>query len=469
MQAYKKDQGDEDGAAGVRAIAGEGSAIVSRRIAIVGGGMSGLTAAWRLSRAGHRITVFEALDRPGGRTRSVRQDGFVFDVGAITMLPTYRNTVALATELGLTDHLHRVTPVIGVPRDGTIHRLDLARPIRSLLSTRLVSTSTKLRLLRLALPLARAWGKARFDTLAPLAGFDDVTVGDAVRRLCGAEAATFVAGPVIRGNTLNSIDCAPFGELLWMLRQYAAPHLFGFDQGINGLAEALAGRLPVRYETPVARVERHDRGVTIHGDGDAVLGQFDGCVIAQPPSGVLALAPRLSAGQRAFLAGLRPLRSLSLHVGLSGVLDRTETFILPPVSEAPMLTTIVLDHLKAPGRAPPGKGVVSFFMSDDWYEDNAGRSDDALRRDILAMAEPFIGRIEPMVESFVVSRWDYAVIKSDVGLYRRIAAFERGMDASDHVQLAGDFLSMGIEAAVISGETAAARLAARFTREAAVS
>ena len=439
--------------------------MVKARIAIIGAGVSGLSCAWRLRAAGHDVTIFEKSDHVGGRTRSIRQDGFIFDVGAITMLPTYRNTVALAAELGIEQHLHKVTPIIGIPRNGTIHHIDLARPVASILATKLVSTRTKLRLLNLAGPLRRAWRRARFDTLGPLAEFDDETVGDFVRRRCGTEAADYVAGPVIRGNTLSSIECAPYGELLWMLCQYAAPHLFGFDRGINFLAETLGERLPVTFGAEIGKVEPHNGRVTVHGKRNGNFAeQFDACVVAQTPAGVLALAPCLTKRQRHFLDSIRPLKSLSLHVGLRHAPPQTETFILPPMTEAPMLTTIVLDHLKAPGRAPDGKGVMSFFMSDDWYDANSGRPDGDIRDAILAMARPFVGDLRSEIESFVVSRWDYAVIKSELGLYHRIRDYEADIDPSDIVQVAGDFCSMGIEAAVVSGQASAARLIQRFAQ-----
>ena len=64
-------------------------------VAIVGAGLTGLTAAWRLQNAGLRVKLFEKSQAVGGRTMSIRQHGFVFDTGAITMLPTYAKTVAL--------------------------------------------------------------------------------------------------------------------------------------------------------------------------------------------------------------------------------------------------------------------------------------------------------------------------------------------------------------------------------------
>jgi protoporphyrinogen/coproporphyrinogen III oxidase len=439
----------------------------STRIAVVGAGLTGLTAAWRLRDAGHQVKVYEKTQEVGGRTRTVRKDGFVFDVGAITMLPTYTRSCALIEELGISSHLHRITPVIGIPRGDRVHRIDLARPLRSLLEMKLISTGAKLRALKLIPALIRTWRLVNYQSMSTLVEWDHESIADNVRRELGEEILEYVVGPIIRGNTLNSVECAPAGELLWMLRQYAAPYVFGFDNGINFLAESLGTRLPVEFGTEVLALDERPDGVTINGLGPA--GQFnehfDACVLALPPKMLLPLAPHLSSRQRAFLESIVPLPSVNIHVGLRKPPAATETFILPPHSEHPTLTTIVMDHLKAPGRAPAGKGVVSFFLSDTWSAKNFQRPERELLEEVLAMAERFVGDLRPDVETFVVQRWPYAITKSGVGLYRRIRDYEADLDLTSRVQIGGDFLSMGMEAAVGSGTDAAVRLHELLTRQ----
>lgn len=437
-----------------------------QRIAVVGGGLTGLTAAWRLQSAGFDVKVFEKDGFVGGRTRSIRKDGFIFDVGAITMLPTYTRTCALIEELGITAHLSRVSPVIGIPRGGRIHPLDLSQPLRSLLGTSLLSGGAKFRLLKLLPTLIRAWPKATYETLSTLIEWDHESIADYVRREFGEEILEYIAGPIIRGNTLNSTECAPAGELLWMLRQYAAPHLFGFDSGINFLAESLGARLPVQLGSTIVSIEQHGGEVLVRGivAGAPFTDSFEAVVLALPPKALLPLAPALSPRQRHFLESLVPLRSVNLHVGLRRRPAMTETFILPPRSEQPVLTTIVMDHLKAPGRCAPEKGVVSFFLSDDWSSQHYEAPERQIVGEILAMARPFVGDLTPDVESYVLQRWPYATIKSCVGLYGRMAEYEADLDTGGCVQIGGDFLSLGMEAAVSSGTAAAGRLVKHFGR-----
>jgi hypothetical protein len=116
-------------------------------------------------------------------------------------------------------------------------------------------------------------------------------------------------------------------------------------------------------------------------------------VLALPPKPLQALAPNLPPDQRHFLEGIKPLPSINLELGLSRWPAISETFILPPRSEQADLTTIVMDHLKALGRAPVGKGVVSLFCRDDWAAAHLHSPDRQIFDSILEMAQPFVGNL----------------------------------------------------------------------------
>ncbi|GJN27211.1 hypothetical protein PR202_gb15210 [Eleusine coracana subsp. coracana] len=58
----------------------------ARSVAVVGAGVSGLAAAYRLRKSGVNVTVFEAGDRAGGKIRSNSEGGFLWDEGANTMV-----------------------------------------------------------------------------------------------------------------------------------------------------------------------------------------------------------------------------------------------------------------------------------------------------------------------------------------------------------------------------------------------
>ena len=63
---------------------------MSKRVAIIGGGISGLTTAYLWKRKGFQVTVFEASDRLGGNIQTVSRDGYTFEEGPNSLLRSPR-------------------------------------------------------------------------------------------------------------------------------------------------------------------------------------------------------------------------------------------------------------------------------------------------------------------------------------------------------------------------------------------
>jgi oxygen-dependent protoporphyrinogen oxidase len=97
-----------------------------RRVAVVGAGISGLAAAWRLAAGPQavQVTVLESGGQVGGKLRLGEVGGLVVDVGAEAMLARRPEAVGLVREIGLGEALvHPATTAAGVVRDGTVRPL----------------------------------------------------------------------------------------------------------------------------------------------------------------------------------------------------------------------------------------------------------------------------------------------------------------------------------------------------------
>lgn len=93
------------GAAALPLSVGTANAATAPRIVVVGGGLAGLTCAYRLQQAGHRATVYEAADRLGGRCWTLRgafADGQMVERGGELIDQSHAEIRQLAQELGLT-------------------------------------------------------------------------------------------------------------------------------------------------------------------------------------------------------------------------------------------------------------------------------------------------------------------------------------------------------------------------------
>jgi protoporphyrinogen oxidase len=75
-------------------------------IAVIGGGMMGMTTAYRLSQQGHQVTVFESSDQLGGLTTHHDYGSFVWDRFYHVILPSDQALIELIREIGLGDRLH---------------------------------------------------------------------------------------------------------------------------------------------------------------------------------------------------------------------------------------------------------------------------------------------------------------------------------------------------------------------------
>jgi squalene-associated FAD-dependent desaturase len=91
-----------------------------KRLAVIGGGWSGLAAAMHGAQAGHEITLFEMAPQLGGRAREVDVDGHTLDNGQHILIGAYRDTLALLKQVGVDEAAAFVrTPLRLMAPDGT--------------------------------------------------------------------------------------------------------------------------------------------------------------------------------------------------------------------------------------------------------------------------------------------------------------------------------------------------------------
>ena len=75
--------------------------MTNKKVIVVGAGMAGLAAAFRLRQAGTDVTVLESSDRVGGRVGTDSRDGYKSSAARSLITSTYRNALGLVKELGL--------------------------------------------------------------------------------------------------------------------------------------------------------------------------------------------------------------------------------------------------------------------------------------------------------------------------------------------------------------------------------
>lgn len=254
------------------------------KVVVVGAGLGGLTAATRLSAAGHDVVVLEGRAEVGGRSRSRPVTGDVVELGAQFISTRHRRMRKLVTDAGL--HLARGRYAAGPvlwrqPNDQAGHLIPHLAPTDLIALARLLLGPRSLR-----------WLVAANRVELQRAELDAQSVADFFGHQCSASLRYFIeclVGALFGGAKLEDISLLSFAELLgreggtlrFVIGEVGgASHIV---EGTGALATHLACRLttPVHLQATVNAVEQDNSTVAAHVDNGDVV-EADHAIIAVP-------------------------------------------------------------------------------------------------------------------------------------------------------------------------------------------
>jgi oxygen-dependent protoporphyrinogen oxidase len=429
-------------------------------VLVVGGGPSGLAAAYRLQQAGHRVRVLEAGARVGSKMAVRRREGFLLDTGAIFLPSTYAHLLGIAREIGLGDELVAGTFVFGLAAHGRIHHLDGTRPLRGFARLGSLSRRAKLECVRLAPEAARS-RLATPGRIEEAGRFDTETLAAWAERALTPELRERLVSPAIRGIFASEPDQVSRVEFLGILALFAGARLLAFREGMATYPDALAARLDVTCGAEVLEVLQTGDGarVTWRDAGGEHVEEVRGCVVALPAQFAASVRADLDPWRAGWLGAVRRGKVLTPNIALSREpAGLRAAYTMVPRVEHPFLGGISLDHLKGPGRVPPGKGLLTPTLMTDWCEAHFEDDDATVARAALEAVEALVPGTADAAEFVEVARWEQQY--SPVGHYAQLAEFRARTRRADRtVHLAGEYLSApNLNAATASGEAAAGAL-----------
>lgn len=241
-------------------------------VAVIGGGISGLSAAWQLLQCGIPFTLYESSSRLGGMIGTETRDGYLLERGPSTLLAVSPKVMSFVTALGLSDRI--VLPSSFAKRRYIVRRGQLVplpqSPLQAL-RTPLLSVAGKLRV-----AVEPFVGPRKVSSEESLAHFVDRRLGIEFREYF---VDPFVGGVYAGDPERLSVEHA-FPKLFQLEQEYKSlikgtvlgarkrarsnakskvnARLFSFDRGLQVLIDALAQQMhgSIRLEHTVAAVER---------------------------------------------------------------------------------------------------------------------------------------------------------------------------------------------------------------------
>ena len=484
--------------------------MLKMRIAIIGGGIAGLAAAYELDKARAagtpvEYTLYESRGRLGGSLASEVVNGAVLEKGPDSFLTEKPAAAELCSELGLGSEL---LPSNDAARKTYIlvHNRLVALPdgLMFLVPTKLVPTALT-RLFSFSTKVRMA-----LELLHPPrpSGLPDEAVAALVERHFGSEAVDRLADPLLSG--IYGGDAAELSartvlpRLVEMETQYGSltrgmlaahrqmraraansskdsnrgaaprPIFTALRGGMQQLVDALTARLDpasLRIATPVSNIRKTEDGWSVETGGKTDPGKtdlFDAVIVASPAWAAGAMLANVDPELGEELSGIPYSSSITINL----VYDESKLGSLPegfgflvPASEGRAMLACTFVHRKFLGRTPPGKAVFRAFLGGIRNESLLTEPDEALvaivRRELSEiLGEKTIGfNVEP--EQAQVSRWRRAMAQYAVGHQERITRIAIRIAALPGLRLVGNaYDGIGIPDCIRLGRKAAKELLA---------
>lgn len=438
------------------------------RVIVIGGGASGLSAAYTLMKRGLHPLLLEATDQVGGRMGGDRIDGFSTDKGADFFPGSYDTTFRLCEELDVP--LRRLSMDIGWHRCGRwavttpiTSAGTLLRNIRAARTLDLQSLQGTWAILKLVRSLKADAKYLNYASSHRIAEMDtEETYGAYLDRLGVPEPLRLTLDGFL-GLTMGNPE--EFGST-W-IRAFLAEVLFKPDKlftpvgGCSHLTEVLADRLggTVHVSTPVRRVVIENGKATGVVTDDGFM-EADAIISSIPATKALAIMPDLPERIRDALDRVQYSFGIRVVMGLDHPpLPPGWSVALYPGDDTPSLMDRTVN---LPECAPSGKSLLDLWVGERRAKDLMTLDDEAVVRALLADAHRNAppGSTLPKYEEAVfvrVYRWHEAVCKGLPGMFTAINQMRQNI-GSDllNLRIAGDFMRAPIvNGAITSGiETA---------------
>jgi oxygen-dependent protoporphyrinogen oxidase len=444
------------------------------QVAIIGGGIAGLAAAYELAARGIPFVLLEASERLGGLVRTDRVDGCTIDAGADSMLATKPAAIELCEELGLGPQLMTQTP----PRTAFVYARGSLHPLPSPSVFGIPTTPEGLAAYTLLPPSARDELESRQRGAVPAGPGGDESVADFFARHFGPDTVGLIAEPLLGGIHAGdiarlSIDAvAPAFATRVRAGQLFAPTtpsartddgMFkALRGGMGALVSAIEGRLPtgsIRRSSGARTLARSGHGWRVGCDGASVDARS--VVLACPAYAAAGLLHPIDAPLADLCAGVPYASTVSVAL----VWPRADVphplagsgFVVARRHSDLRITACTWVSSKWQDRAGPGAVLLRAFLGGIADPHAVALSDgeliDVAVRDLRAVLD-----ISAPPRTARVYRWIRAGAQHNVGHVARVADIEARLARHPGLFAAGSgFTSIGVPDCVADGRAVARR------------
>jgi oxygen-dependent protoporphyrinogen oxidase len=422
------------------------------KVAVIGGGISGLCTAFRLRDAGVEVKLFESGPRVGGNINTVTENGYLVENGPNSLLAN-REILDLVNDLKLTGEIARPRPAAKkrfIVRNGRMVALP-SGPV-DIFTTDAFTAGGRLRLLK--------------ELFVKSKSPNGESVSDFFERRLGKEIAEYAVDPFISGIYAGDPHKLSIKSAFPRLYNYEkeagsiikgalfspkdkngklpkdTPRSFTFKNGMSTLVDALQQQLGESVTTGNAVISISidgDHGYRVVSESGSV--SFDAVVVSTPANAASRLVADMDGNLAAELANIYypPIAVVYAAFKRAQVKENVDGFgILVPAAEKRRILGCLFSSSLFDGRAPEGQHLFTIFIGGSRNAELCQKMEDELIKIGLDEVRSLLG-ITGQPTYAAIKKWDRSIPQYNIGYEKVPAAIDRFREQNPGIFFCSNF------------------------------
>lgn len=437
------------------------------RIAIIGAGISGLSAGFRLKEAGFNPIIFEKEPYTGGRMSSEKVDGFIIDKGAYTFPEFYKNLKRFVDTLGMGKSLTQTPGSTSTFSSGKHYPIEIGSPA-DFLKQKLLSFKSKKDLITLYL-YAQSLGKAlnlNEPTPKTFQLENESATEFLMEKYDDEEILEKIAYPIFSEMFLGVPENNSKLSFLVTLKNLTKFKIFAFNEGMGSLADRLTKELDVRLNTQVIKIRSMGNKGPYEVDVAGVQSTslvFDAIIVAIPSTRILDIFSQFPSTVKEYVKAIQYAPSIVVALALDRRYPQASMIINLLRKDFSVLGNVIFDHHKSLNRVPEGKGLVTAILCEKASRALFEKPKEKVIDQVLQEMDTLFPSLTDNLIFSKVYRWPCGALQMGTGMLSRQYSVRKELAESlDNLYLAGDGLyRSSLEVSFNTGMSAANRIIAR--------
>lgn len=408
---------------------------------VIGAGMAGLSAAYKLDQKGYRVLVLEKSSIAGGRVQTLNPTGYAIDTGAQFFADAYKETLKLIKQLGLEEKLVTASPYAATFKSGRFCRLNKNNPLTLYTSGTLGFGST-FKLLSTLLKLRKTIGTFQPEVITNWVGFDKENAHEWTQKNLNKEILEYLVEPFISGFTYSAPRETSSFLVARMLAHFLNnSEILSLQDGLSLLPKTLSEKVEVLYNHHIDKVEWREGHYRFQINGQEI--QSAKVIYAIPAHAAKAIMPKSEYAENSNLLDTKYASTIHLSFEVNAGLDALKSKVYGTMigqKESRLINVVSLENNKHLGPQDKNQWKVNVMLTSLAAISLKDATQEEVTRAVIAELENLYPEFSSSTRLASFTRWNNAIPIFDIGHVEEISRYRDTINSNSRFFLTGDYM-----------------------------